>query len=262
MIAQPLITNSRTGSIEQISAFFKRSTERSIAASPHCRLRASQAKEMVDELIASLRVLDQEIKSNIDVQAMNMARGKGARISFKRIRDLMLSQLGAVEVDSEYSTHSTVYFLEVGGEGDDMLFLCRSRCSRSAPFDSWFSERLLSLGSHALLRAFMHRCAWASGYAVTAGSLLTYICRLYFSYNHYVALQGSEFVRLAQQGWQALCNLDDANLIVKHDQEGLPHIQTVFANKPATVLKGEFSMIPPKGRFALPRCLINMEAVD
>jgi hypothetical protein len=262
MFAQNFTPNAHAGSMSQLAAFFRPTSDRTIINSPHYRLCTQQAKAMADELVASLRVLDQEVKSSIDLHAMNMAKGKGARVAFKRIRELMLSQLAAVELDKESTARSTVYFIEVGVEGDDMLYLCRSSCSRSAPFDSWFSERLLSLGSHALLRAFMHRCAWASGYAVTTESVLSHICRLYFSYRHYVELQGGEFVRLAQQGWLALCSIDDACLIVKHDQDGLPHIHTVFANKTASKLAGEFSMIPPKGRFALPRCAIKMNLAD
>ena len=258
MIAPSYNSNLATHSMGSLASLLRRKTHRSLILNPEYRPRASDSQAMADELIVSLRVLDQEIKSNLDIEVAQMARRKEGRSSFKRIRDVMLTQLAAFEFNQDDAVRSVVYFIEVGGEGDNTLYLCRSSCKKIAPLESWSSERLLSLDSHALMRAFMHRCAWASGYAVTAESLLAQMCNLYFAYTQYVEVQGRAMSRLAEQGWLALCRLNGASFIVKRGVDDLPHIQTVFADKPSADGAEEFSMIAPKGRFAMPRCVIDI----
>jgi GTP-dependent phosphoenolpyruvate carboxykinase len=220
------------------------------------RLSASDAEKMAGDLIASLRVLDDNIKASIDIEADEMSRSKGSRNLFKRIREVMLTQLGATEVDkinNNQMSDSTVYFLEVGEQGDETLYLCRSSCSKAAPLVSWTSERVLSLGKHALKRAFMHRCAWACGYAVTVESLMTDLCALYISYSNYLLLHGGELVRIAQQGWNTQCSAAGSQFVIQHEAQGVPLITTVFKSRADSPEDGVYRMIPPKGRFGLPR---------
>lgn len=279
MIAPSYTSNQSAYPLNGFSNFFKRRSGGSLTFSSRARPSACEAQTMANELVASLRVLDKSIKENIDIAAADMAVCKKSTASkktahHKRIRELMLSQLGASELLGRALGASTVFFIEpgeegeAGEEGDDALYLCRAICSKSDPLNSWTSERLLRLSGHAISRAFMRRCAWASGYAVTTESLVEELCALYAVYEQYmsgaITLLGkmSEFQRLSGHGWLLHCGVNDSQYIVGHQDQGFPCVRTVVSRKPDSLDDGALRMIPPKGRVGLPRLAVTLKEVS
>ena len=275
MIAPSYNLNQRSYPLVGFSNLFKRGSGSSLAFSSRVKPSACEARMMANELVSSLRVLDKSIKATIDLAASDMAGGKIKSASkhaalYKRIRELMLSQLGAFEAPDCARASSTVYFIEPGeaaenGEaGDDTLYLCRSVCSKSDPLNTWTSERLLALSGHAISRAFVRRCAWASGYAVTAQSLVETLCSLHAACDKYVdealprAGKAGEFQRLSRLGWLVQCGVNDSQYIVDQQDVSMPCVKTVISSKADSLDDGELRMIPPKGRFGLPRLAINI----
>ena len=265
MITPSHSNNAGLYSFGAMPPLFRQKLKPSVVMSSRSRLSADEAEKMADELIASLRVLDSAIKASIDIEADEMSRAKSSRGLFKRIREVMLTQLGATELDNANTnrrSYSTVYFIEVGEEGDDHVYLCRSSCSKAAPLASWTSERVFSLGKHALKRAFMHRCAWASGYAVTVDSVMSQLCSLYFSYSDYVLMHSTELERMAQQGWLIQASEAGSQLFIEQDAQGLPSVKTVYKNKAGSPDEGVYRMVPPKGRFGLPKLVTQFTKTE
>ncbi len=276
MIAPSYTSNQSAYPLNGFSNLFKRRSGSSLTFSSRAKPSACEAQTMANELVASFRVLDKSIKEHIDIAAADMAVCKKNTASkntdyYKRIRELMLSQLGASELLGRAPDALTVFFIEpgeeceAGEEGDNALYLCRAICSKSDPLNSWTSERLIGLSVHAISRAFMRRCAWASGYAVTTESLVEELCALYAAYEQYISgaifLAGktSEFQRLSGHGWLLHCGVNDSQYIVGQENEGVPCVRTVVSCKPDSLDNGALRMIPPKGRVGLPRLAVKLE---
>jgi hypothetical protein len=273
VIAPSYNSNQSSYQIDGFIDVFKRWSHGSAAFSSRTNPNACEAKAMTAELVSSLRVLDKSIKETIDLAAADMATSKKRSprkqtTHYKRIKELMLSQLGASELGNSAQASCTVFFIEPSNEVDNALYLCRSICSKSDPLNTWTSERLFALSSHALSRAFMRRCAWASGYAVTVDSLVEELCSLYGAYDQYVSRtipfsgKASAFQRLLRLDWLLQCGVNGSQYIVDLQDLSIPCIKTVVSSRVDSLNDGELRMIPPKGRFGLPRLAMNAKGLQ
>ncbi|KZY74909.1 hypothetical protein A3742_01275 [Oleiphilus sp. HI0071] len=248
--------------IDGLANFFKPRSSDSFAFSSRVKLSPSEARSMADEFISSLHVLDAGIKGSIDVAAADMARcnkdsSRKKRMHYKRIKELMQEQLGATEVIGQREATSTVYYIEPSGAWNDdeeeggVLYLCRSVCNPSDPINTWTSERLMALSAHAVGRAFMRRCAWATGYAVTAECLVKVLVDVYAGFQSAPMPEQSAYPHLSHTKWLVQFSLEETQFVIECDEAEVPRIRTVFATREGAPESGEIKVLPAKRRSRL-----------
>ena len=225
---------------------------------PDFKVSERHAFLMARKVIDGLRKAQGKCRQRHDNLVHALFSKKYGNKSFKHIRQTMLSNLGAVELDTRTRKHSIVHYIEVGAKGDDTIYLCTSSCKRRNPFDSWGWSKRVAVTRHALERAFLRGCIWTKGTAITLAQIATELFGLYWSYSIYQEHYADQSKGLFKQGWNmTLCD-ETTQYIVRFDAQDVPVVMTVFKADAETPEGGLAKMIPRQGRFDNPKLVANL----
>jgi hypothetical protein len=225
---------------------------------PNFRVSERHAFLMARKVIDGLRKAQTQCKRRHDSLANELVSRNLGNKSFKHVRQTMLANLGAVQLDSKSRKHCVVHYIEVGGERDDTIYLCTSSCQRRNPLESWGYSKRVAVTRYALERAFLRGCIWAKGTAITLSQIAKELFGLYWSYSIYQEHYSDQSKGLFRQGWNMnLCD-DSTQYIVRFDGEEIPVVMTVFKADLETPEGGLAKMIPPQGSFDNPKLVASL----
>ena len=244
--------------IDALAQVIGRGGEQVLINLPDFKVSEGHALLMARKLIEQLRKSELRAKRKFSAMMQDMMSRRMGRKAYNNIRSMMLSQLGAFELNKANRRESIVYYLEVGEEGDDTVYLCSSICSRKNPYQSWSSAKHAALTRHALERAFLRGCIWVKGQIVRLGHIVKELFDIHISHISYQDEYSNQAKRLIDQGWNINFSDTRTQYIVRHDEKNLPVVMTVYKADQETPEGGIAKMIPPEGCFGNPKLLANL----
>ena len=244
--------------IDALAQFISKGGEQVLINLPDFKVSEGHALLMARKLIEQLRKSELKAKRKFNGMMTDMMSRRMGRKAYNNIRSMMLSQLGAFELNKANRRESIVYYLEVGEEGDDTVYLCSSICSRKNPYQSWSSAKHAALTRHALERAFLRGCIWVKGQIVRLRHIVKELFDIHFSHVAYNNEYCNQAMRLVEKGWSLSFSDITTQYIVRHDEKNLPTVMTVYKADDETPEGGIAKMIPPEGCFGNPKLLANL----
>lgn len=247
---------------DTLALLISKNKEHQLLNLPNFRVSEGHALLMARKLVAQLRKSDIKAKQTFKTKLRDLRSRSLGRKAFNNIRQIMLSQLGAFELQLTTRKKSVVYYLEVGEPGDETVYLCSYSCSRKNPLRSWCSTRHAGLTRHALERAFLRGCIWLKGQSIHLGHIIKELFDIHVSHMAYQATYFSQYKDLIKHGWHI--NLSDmrTQYIVRHDLGKLPMVVTVYKAEDEVPEGGIAKMIPPEGSFGNPKLLTNLSQLS
>jgi hypothetical protein len=244
--------------LERLGIKSQKAFRETLANVPEFRVSERHAHLMARKVIDALRrkaaLAEQRFTNALD-NSLSRSMGKKA---FNVMRDVFLKRLGAFELNSNNRKQTSIYYLEVGGEGDDTIYLCSANISRKKPLESCSFGRRVALTKHALERAFLRSCIWLKGESVQLFHIIKEMLDVLLALTSYQLAYFSECSRLIDLGWNM--NLSDTRTqyILRFDNTAVPVVMTVYKAEEETPEGGIAKMIPPEGSFGNPKLLANL----
>ena len=163
-------------------------------------------------------------------------------------------------VDKMAPETRTTYFLEVDEENEDTIFLCRSCFLVSSPLETWYSERVIGLKTHALARMFERGLVLSSSDKPCLKALACYLLEIADAHQAYSARHSAEASSLVEQGWCISITQDKARAILSYEDK-LPVVLTIVKSTIAAGENARAEMLPSKTMLRKPRLYMELGRV-
>lgn len=234
------------------------------------KLSDSEAQLLADCSFAKIQRQQSAASAQIEQVIPILKRGRSKQKACDRIMQLMLSYPGAfvpssihgqnVFTGKQDSEKNTVYFLELCEESGDTVYLCRSSFFVSTPLQSWYSDRVIGLKSHAITRLLTRSSMRSASDSFNLEELARYLLELANAQAVYLDGYPVEVPALIEHGWCMSIAQDKARAILTY-REGLPIVLTIAKSIIAGGEHARAEMLPPKSIFKKPRMHMDLGRV-
>lgn len=234
------------------------------------KLSDSDAQLLADSCFAKIQRQQSAASAQIEQVMPILKRGRSKQKACDRIMQLMLSYPGAFVPSSIHgqsiftgkqdSEKNTVYFLELCEESGNTVYLCRSSFFVSTPLQSWYSDRVIGLKSHAIARMFTRSSVLSASDSLSLEELASYLLQLAGAHAAYLDRYPLEAPALIKQGWCIAFAQDKARAILTH-RETMPIVLTIAKSNIADGENARAEMLPPKSMFKKPRMHMDLGRV-
>lgn len=197
-----------------------------INASPS-KLSERRASLAFKKMMTDLRCIESHATETLEQRIPTIVAAKTDRKSVSLIREAMLAQLGALELNKNGG--SVVYFLELDDD-TKTIYLCQCTYDKHAPLDSWTSARCASFSYHAVQRSLQYKL-WGEHITDQLSDITRSLLFVYLAYARHQLTYKLKALRLFSNNWCLSLSGAGVCFLVRRTDDGLPHVSTMYRSR-------------------------------